>query len=151
MDSDFFAQHIAELCPMFWENARLLVEDLTTYSTGTDGQALGPENAIEVLEQLEKITFQIMFIALFGPIANNDRSSIQRLLQEFRDAFAMTSAARAEMAWETILPSHIFFALVSMSDVQKTRRSMQDVKKFCRRQIAQRKSQVCTTCCQYDL
>lgn len=123
----------------------MLAEELTTNSTGTDGQELGPENAVEILKLLEESTFSIMCIALFGPTAVNDFSSIQHLLQEFRDAFAMTSIAQAEMAWETIFPSHLFFALVPLGDVRKARTSMQGVKKFCRRQITQRKSQVCTT------
>lgn len=129
----------------------MLVVKLTTYSTGTDGQALGPGNAFEILERLEEATFRIMCIAFFGSTTISDHSSFEHLLQEFRDAFAMTSTAQAEMAWEAILPSHLFFALVPIGDVRKTRRSMQGVKEFCRRQIAQRRSQVCTACCQYDL
>lgn len=123
----------------------MLVERLTTHSTGTEVPALGPENAIEILKLLEESTFSIMCIALFGPTALNDLSAIQHLLLEFRDAFAMKSTAQAGMAWETIFPSHLFFALVPLGDLRKARTSMQGVKKFCRRQITQRKSQVCTT------
>ncbi|KAH0264000.1 cytochrome P450, partial [Aureobasidium melanogenum] len=67
------------------ENARLLVEDITTNSTGTNGQTLGPDNAIEVLKWLEKATFRIVFIAFFGSTTTDDHSSIQDLLQEFQD------------------------------------------------------------------
>ncbi|KAG9651965.1 cytochrome P450, partial [Aureobasidium melanogenum] len=67
------------------ENARLLVEDITTNSTGTNGQTLGPDNAIEVLNWLEKATFRIVFIAFFGSTTTDDHSSIQDLLQEFQD------------------------------------------------------------------
>ncbi|CAD0089014.1 unnamed protein product, partial [Aureobasidium mustum] len=50
VDADFYTQH---------ENARLLVEDVTTSSTDRDGQPLGPDNAIEVLKWLERATFRI--------------------------------------------------------------------------------------------
>ncbi|KAG9595625.1 cytochrome P450, partial [Aureobasidium melanogenum] len=125
------------------QNARLLVEDITTNSTGTNGQTLGPDNAIEVLKWLEKATFRIVFIAFFGSTTTDDHSSIQDLLQEFQDAFAITSglSAQAEMALETILPSHLFFTLLPVNDVRKTKRSMRGIKGYCRRQIAQRRSQ----------
>ncbi|KAG9528636.1 cytochrome P450, partial [Aureobasidium melanogenum] len=125
------------------ENGRLLVEDIITNSTGTDGQTLGPDNAIDVLKWLEKAAFRLVFIAFFGSNAIEDHSLIQDLLQEFRDAFAITSglSAQAEMAWETILPSHLFFTLFPVNDVRKTKRSMRGIKGYCRRQIAQRKSQ----------
>jgi hypothetical protein len=130
----------------------LLVEDITTIRTDTDGQALGPDNAIDVLKWLEKAAFRLVFIAFFGSNAIEDHSLIQELLQEFRDAFAITSdlSAQAEMAWETILPSHLFSTLFPVNDVRKTKRSMRGIKGHCRRQIAQRKSQVRTTCYQHD-
>ncbi|KAH0238300.1 cytochrome P450, partial [Aureobasidium melanogenum] len=37
------------------ENGRLLVEDIITNSTGTDGQTLGPDNAIDVLKPAARI------------------------------------------------------------------------------------------------
>ncbi|KAH0363023.1 cytochrome P450, partial [Aureobasidium melanogenum] len=125
------------------ENARLLVEDVTTNSCGTDGQTLGLDNAIDVLKWLEKAAFRLVFIAFFGSIAIEDHSLIQDLLQEFRDAFAITSgsSAQAEMAWETVLPSHLFFTLFPVNDTRKTKRSMRGIKGYCRRRIAQRKSQ----------
>lgn len=124
-----------------------------TSSTGPDGQPLGPDNAIEVLKWLERAAFRTVFIAFFGSTAVDDHSLLQDLLQDFRDAFALTSglSAQAEMAWETILPAHIFFTLIPVGDIRKTKRSMQGIKDICQRQIAQRKSQVCTTCSQHDL
>ncbi|KAG9560840.1 cytochrome P450, partial [Aureobasidium melanogenum] len=78
------------------ENARLLVEDITTSRTGTDGQVLGPDNAIDVLKWLEKAAFRLVFIAFFGSNASEDHSLIQDLLQEFRDAFGITSGSSAQ-------------------------------------------------------
>ncbi|KAH0265968.1 cytochrome P450, partial [Aureobasidium melanogenum] len=125
------------------ENAHLLVEDVATNSTDTDGHTLGPDNAIDILRWLEKATFKIVLIAFFGSIVNNDNSLFQGLLQEFRDAFATTSgsSAQMEMALETILPWHLFLALFPINDVRKTKRSMRRIRGYCQRQIAQRKSQ----------
>ena len=129
------------------------MEDVITSSTGPGGQPLGPDNAIEVLKWLERATFRTVFIAFFGSTAVDDHSLLQDLLQEFRDAFAITSgsSAQAEMAWETILPAHVFFTLIPGGDIRKTKRSMRGIKDFCQRQIAQRKSQVCTIYGQHEL
>ncbi|CAD0089129.1 unnamed protein product, partial [Aureobasidium vineae] len=125
------------------ENACLLVEEVTTRSLGADGQLLGPDNAIEILKLLEKATFRIVFIAFFGSTVISDHTSVEDLLQEFRDAFSISSglSTQAEMAWETILPPHLFFGLLPVDDIRKTKKSMLDIKSFCRTQIAQRKSE----------
>ncbi|KAI4846566.1 cytochrome P450 [Aureobasidium sp. EXF-8845] len=125
------------------KNACCLVEDMTAHSPGAQNQALGPDSAIEVLKGLEKITFQIVFTAFFGSTAPDDHTSLEALLQEFRDAFSISSglSAQAEMAWETILPSHLFFGLIPVDDIRKTEQSMRGIKNFCRKQIAQRKSE----------
>ncbi|KAI4728980.1 cytochrome P450 [Aureobasidium sp. EXF-10728] len=125
------------------ENACLLVEEVTICSTGNDGRLLGPNSAIEILKLLEKATFRIVFIAFFGSTAINDNTSLEDLLQEFRDAFSISSglSAQVEMAWETILPSHLFFGLLPVDDIRKAKKSMLGIKSFCRRQISQRKSE----------
>jgi len=117
---------------------------MVAHSTGAQSKVSGPDSAIEVLKSLEETTFQIVFTAFFGPTADNDQSSLDGLLKEFRDAFSISSglSAQAEMAWETILPSHLFFGMIPVDDIRKTKRSMQGIKNFCRKQIAQRRSEV---------
>jgi hypothetical protein len=119
---------------------------MTAHSPGAQNQVSGPDRAIEILKRLEETTFQVVFTAFFGSTATSDRSSLEGLLNEFRDAFSMSSglSAQAEMAWETILPSHLFFGLIPVDDIRKTEQSMRGIKSFCRKQIAQRKSEVCT-------
>jgi hypothetical protein len=121
---------------------------MTAHSPGAQSQMSGPDSAIEVLKWLEKTTFQIVFTAFFGPTTSNDHSSLEDLLKEFRGAFSISSglSAQAEMAWETILPSHLFFGLLPVDDIRKTEQSMRGIKSFCRKQIAQRKSEVRKTC-----
>jgi hypothetical protein len=117
---------------------------MTARSPGAQSQASGPDNAIEILKKLEKPTFRIVFTAFFGSTATDEHISLETLLQEFRDAFSISSglSAQAEMAWETILPSHLFFGLIPVDDIRKTEQSMRGIKSFCRKQIAQRKSKV---------
>jgi hypothetical protein len=117
---------------------------MTAHSPGAQSQVSGPDSAIEVLEWLEEITFQIIFTAFFGPTTTNDQSSLEDLLKEFRDAFSISLglSAQAEMVWETILPSYLFFGLIPVDDIRKTEQSMRGIKNFCQKQIAQRKSEV---------
>jgi hypothetical protein len=121
---------------------------MTAHSPGAQNQASGPDSATEVLERLEKTTFQIVFTTFFGSTAPDDHTSLEALLQEFRDAFSISSglSAQAEMAWETILPSHIFFGRIPVDNIRKTEQSIRGIKSFCRKQIAQRKSEVCVLC-----
>ncbi|THW27594.1 cytochrome P450 [Aureobasidium pullulans] len=141
IDPDFYSQHIADLCPMFWKNACSLVEAMTACSNGVDGQTPGPDNAVEILKWLEKTTFQVIVTAVFGTTTADIQTHIEDLLAEFRDAFSISSGlhAQAEMAWETILPSHLFFGLIPLDDVRKAKSSMQGIKAFCQKQIAKRR------------
>jgi hypothetical protein len=143
--SDFYSQHVAELCPMFWQNAGSLIEAMTACSEGLDGQAPESNHAIDIVKWLEKAAFQIIVSAFFGSAACSDKSFLDELLQEFRGAFSISSGlyAQAEMAWETILPLHVFFGLISLDDVRKAKRSMQGVRALCQKHIAQRRAKVC--------
>jgi len=118
---------------------------MTACSNGVDGQTSGPDNAVEILKWLEKTTFQIILTAVFGTTTTDNQTYIEDL-QEFRDAFSISSGlhAQAEMAWETILPSHLFFGLIPLDDVRKTKSSMQNIKAYCQKQITKRKSEVRT-------
>lgn len=103
------------------------------------------DNTIDALTMFEKTAFQIVFTVFFGSTVIDDHSSLEDLLKEFRDAFSISSgsAAQAEMAWETILPSHLFFGLIAVDDIRKAEQSMKGIKSVCRKQIDQRKSEVC--------
>ena len=150
IDPDFYSQHIADLCPMFWKNACSLVEAMTACSNGVDGQTPGPDNAVEILKWLEKTTFQVIVTAVFGTTTAVIQTHIEDLVAEFRDAFSISSGlhAQAEMAWETILPSHLFFGLIPLDDVRKTKSSVQGIKAYCQKQIAKRRLEVRARCCQ---
>ncbi|KAI5193643.1 cytochrome P450 [Aureobasidium subglaciale] len=138
VDPDFYSQHVAELCP----NACSLVEAITAHKGSAEQQAYGSEDSVEILKWLEKTTFQIVFTAFFGTTSTNEQGPLEDLLQEFREAFSISSGlyAQAEMAWETILPSHLFFGLIPLDDIRKTRKSMQIIRAFCQSQITLRKS-----------
>jgi len=116
---------------------------MTAHSYG----APGPDSAIEVLKTFEDTAFKVVFTVFFGSTGMDDNFALEDLLKEFRDAFSISSgsAAQVEMAWETILPSHLFFGLIPVDDIRKTEQSMKGIKSFCRKQIAQRKSEVRTT------
>lgn len=100
---------------------------MTACSNGVDGQTPGPDNGVEILKWLENTTFHIIVTAVFGTTTADIQTHIEDLLAEFRDAFSISSGlhAQAEMAWETILPSHLFFGLIPLDDVRKTKSSMQ--------------------------
>lgn len=116
---------------------------MTAHNSGNPG----PDSPIEVLKMFEETALHIVFTAFFGSTAIDDHFSLEDLLKEFRDAFSISSgsAAQVEMAWETILPSHLFFGLVPVDDIRKTEQSMKGIKSFCRKEIAQRKSEVRAT------
>lgn len=139
---DFYSQHVADLCPMFWQNAGSLVEAMTACSNSVNGQAPGPHSGIDVLKWFEQTTFQIIFTAFFGPDYKN-QCSLDELLREFREAFSISSGlhAQAEMAWETILPAHLFFGLIPLDDVREAKKSMRGIRKFCQKQIAQKREE----------
>lgn len=120
---------------------------MTAHNSGSQSELTGQNSAIEVLKMFEETAFQIVFTAFFGSTPIDSHFLLGDLLKEFRDAFSISSgsAAQVEMAWETILPSHLFFGLVPVDDIRKTEQSMKGIKNFCRRQIAQRKSEVRTT------
>lgn len=120
---------------------------MTARNSGSQSQLTGQNSAIEVLKMFEETAFQIVFTAFFGSTLNDGYFSLEDLLEEFREVFSISSgsAAQVEMAWETILPSHLFFGLVPVDDIRKTEQSLKGIKSFCRKQIAQRKSEVRTT------
>jgi hypothetical protein len=125
---------------------------MTAHSPDAQSQASGPDSAIEVLKKLEETTFKIVFTAFFGSTATDDHTSLEAWLQEFRDAFSISSglSARAEIAWEKILLSHLVFGLIPVDDIRKTEQFMRGIKSFCRKQIAQRKSEVCVIWYQHN-
>ncbi|KEQ87937.1 cytochrome P450 [Aureobasidium pullulans EXF-150] len=118
-----------------------LIRRLLSPINGVDGQTPGPDNAVEILKWLEKTTFQVIVTAVFGTTTADIQTHIEDLLAEFRDAFSISSGlhAQAEMAWETILPSHLFFGLIPLDDVRKAKSSMQGIKAYCQKQIAKRR------------
>ncbi|KAI5276376.1 cytochrome P450 [Aureobasidium subglaciale] len=126
VDPNFYSQHVAELGPI----------------NTAEQHAPGSDDSVEILKWLEKTTFQIVFTAFFGMTSTNEQGPLEDLLQEFREAFSISSGlyAQAEMAWETILPSHLFFGLIPLDDIRKTRKSMQSIRAFCQSQITLRKS-----------
>jgi hypothetical protein len=99
---------------------------MTAHSPDAQSQASGPDSAIEVLKKLEETTFKTLFTAFFGSTATDDHTSLEALLQEFRDTFSIFSglSAQAEMVWETVLPSHLFFGLIPVDDIRKIEQSM---------------------------
>ncbi|KER00393.1 hypothetical protein AUEXF2481DRAFT_24726 [Aureobasidium subglaciale EXF-2481] len=127
------------LSPILGKNS-LVVSD--AHKGSAEQQAYGSEDSVEILKWLEKTTFQIVFTAFFGTTSTNEQGPLEDLLQEFREAFSISSGlyAQAEMAWETILPSHLFFGLIPLDDIRKTRKSMQIIRAFCQSQITLRKS-----------
>lgn len=100
-------------------------------------------SVIDILGWVEQTTFQIMHVALFGSDLSTTSHSLDELLQEFHEAFSISSGlnAEAEMALETILPAHVFFGLIPLDHVRRTKESMHKIRSYCKQQIVHRREQ----------